>query len=506
MLPGPVLGSTTPRLWTPPLRELTPATSVGFHQVEFARDVLGRPFDPWQEWLVVHAGELLPDGRPRFHKVLVIVARQNGKTEVPVILSLYWLWVDRWPLVLGTSTKLDYAQESWEKAIAIGRDVKALWQHVPARGGVRRANGEQVLRTAWGSRYKIAASNEEGGRSLSIDRLVLDELRQHRSYAAWDAAVPATGARPHGQVWALTNMGDDGSVVLNDLRDEALQFIETGEGDYRLGLFEWSAPLGSDPTDPAVIAMANPNAGRRLDMEQLVLDARSAVAKGGDKLSGFLTERLCIRVPSMDTAIDAAAWRTAAVPGTLDGARGRLAAVVDVAPDLQHAALGVAAVVDDGKVRGELVAAWSGAEALAELLEDLPGWLARIRPARFGWFPTGPAAALDAQLRDRRKAGRGGWPPAGVEVAEITGEAAAVCMGFAALVAAGGFVHSGQALLDTQTLAAERLMMPGERWVFTRRGAGHVDGTYAVAGAVHLARTMPTPRTLTTSVRVAPDV
>ena len=46
-----VLGSITPRLWTPPLRELTPATSVGFDQVRFARDTLRHPADPWQEWL-----------------------------------------------------------------------------------------------------------------------------------------------------------------------------------------------------------------------------------------------------------------------------------------------------------------------------------------------------------------------------------------------------------------------------------------------------------------------
>src|SRR3546814_18105149 len=82
---------TEPWRWTRPLRELRPATSYGFAVVEFARDILERPLDPWQEWLVIHAGELLPDGRPRFRKVLVLVARQNGKTELLVILSLFWL-------------------------------------------------------------------------------------------------------------------------------------------------------------------------------------------------------------------------------------------------------------------------------------------------------------------------------------------------------------------------------------------------------------------------------
>src|SRR5690349_15886926 len=99
----PVLGSTVPRLWTPPMRELTPETSFGFDVVDFARDVVGRPLDPWQEWVVIHAGELLEDGRPRFRKVLVLVSRQNGKTELGVMLTLFWLFVERVPLVLGTS-------------------------------------------------------------------------------------------------------------------------------------------------------------------------------------------------------------------------------------------------------------------------------------------------------------------------------------------------------------------------------------------------------------------
>jgi phage terminase large subunit-like protein len=65
---------------------------------------------------VIHAGELLPDGRPRFRTVLVLVARQNGKTHALKVLGLYWQFVEMWPLILGMSTNLDYAREAWEKA------------------------------------------------------------------------------------------------------------------------------------------------------------------------------------------------------------------------------------------------------------------------------------------------------------------------------------------------------------------------------------------------------
>jgi len=51
-------------------------------------EITGEPFDPWQEWTVKHALELMPDGSFRFRIVLIVVARQNGKaldisTELP---------------------------------------------------------------------------------------------------------------------------------------------------------------------------------------------------------------------------------------------------------------------------------------------------------------------------------------------------------------------------------------------------------------------------------------
>ncbi|QWF81142.1 terminase [Amycolatopsis sp. CA-230715] len=487
-----VLGRTEPRIWTPPLRELTPETSYGFDVIEFAAEVVEQPLDPWQEWVVIHAGELLPDGRPRFRKLLILVARQNGKTHLLVILTLFWLFVERVGLVLGTSTKLDYAAESWRKACRLARRVPDLDAEIPANGGIRKANGEQVLWRAdaieealdEGSRYKIAASNAEGGRSLTIDRLVMDELRQHRDYSAHDAAVPATNAVIDAQVMGISNAGDDTSVVLNDMRAAAIRFIETGEGDPRAGLIEYSAPDGSSPLDLDALAHANPNLGRRIDPDALLGDAQTAVKLGGAKLAGFKTENMCMNVPIMDAAIDGAAWAAGFEPGTLDDVRHRIALCLDVAPDGEHATLVAAAVLDSRKVRVEVVKAWTDT---ATLRAELPALVAKVKPRVFGWFPAGPAAALAADLRENRTAG---WPPKGTRAEEIRQDVPAVCMGLADLVKTGGVLHSDDPLLTAHVTGAEKLRQ-GDAWRFVRRGVGHCDGAYATAGAVHLARAMP---------------
>lgn len=513
---APADGSTLPRLWTPPLVvgpagpcgcgcALTDQTSNGFAVVEWATDVLHYAPDPWQRWLLIHGLELLPDGRPRFRTLLVEVARQNGKTSLLVILALWWQFVCEVEMVLGTSTKLDYAKESWHKSVRIAEAAPALAAQ-RARRWTREANGEQESWTSYGARYKIAPSNDEGGRSLTVHRLVLDELRQHHDYSAWAASVNAGNAVRNFQVWGITNAGSDRSVVLNDLHDACEQFItwvdEVGRehvaellpaapGDYRTGMFSWSCADDADPLDTAELARANPNLGHRLEPDTLLGAARIALAAGGEALAKFKTEAMCIRVRSMNLAVDLSAWGRSVEPEALDAYRERVAACLDVSPDGTRADLVAAVVLPDGRVRVEAIHSW---DSLSEVRSELPAWLARVRPYTFGWFQHSGAAALTAEL-GQRKTGRVGWPPRGVRVAEISSEAAAVCMGFAALVAELRIVHSGQDALSVALGNAEkRARGPNGEWVFDRReGAGHVTGAYATAGAVHLARTIPPP-------------
>lgn len=477
-------GSVTPRLWTPPVRELTPASSYGFDLIDFARDVLAMPLDPWQQWVAIHAGELLPDGRPRFRVVLIIVARQNGKTLLAKVLTLFWMFVDRVGLVLSTSTNRGYAKEAWLDCIAIAQANEYL------RGDLappRLTIGEETMHTRHGSRYKIAAANRRAGRSLTVDRLIIDEIREHADWDAWAAAYNAMNARPYAQAVAISNQGDDTAVVLNALRDSALGFLESGAGDERLGLFEYSALEGADPTDRSALLAANPSAPDRVDLDALLGAGRRAVAAGGEELAQFRTEVLCQRVELLDPAIDPGAWARCGVDDPVDLAehRDRVALAYDVSLDGRHATLAAAAVVD-GRVRVELVRAWDGTAAMRR---ELPAIVERIRPRVLAWLPNGPAAAVAADLADRKTRG---WPPRRVAVEDIKGDITAVCMGLAELVHAGELDHPRDPLLDAHVHAAQR-MRRGDAWAFQRRGSGPIDALYAAAAAVHCARTLPPP-------------
>lgn len=471
---------------------LTPETSSGFEKVRFAAEMLNHPYDPWQRLAVIHGSELLPDGSERFRYRLILASRQNGKSEIPVGLVPYWLFVEKVGQALATSTKVNMAKKLWlksRKLIEASELVDML-----GKRWYREANGEVEMWTPWDSSYAIDASNEEGGRSLSIERLVIDELRHHYDYTAWGALVRTMGAIDGAHAWLLSNAGSDRSVVLNDLRDAAVTELPDGtevavdDPDTDLFLAEWSAPPDADPEDIQALGAANPNMNRRGQKSRdLLADARRAAAAGGEALTEFKTEVMCIRVKVLNPAIDQKAWRDCLDPGDLTAVRSRIALCLDISLDSQHATLAAAGVLPDGRVRVEAVAAWTGPDSTKQLRRDLPNWVRKIDPQVLGYFPGGPGAALAADL-----AKRPGWPPRGVKVEEIRGEVAAVCMGFRELVVAGQITHSDDPLLNTHVTGAEKASV-GDAWRFTRKGAGHCDAAYAAAGAAHLARTLPPP-------------
>jgi len=512
-----VLGSTVPRLFTPPLVTgppgpcgcgcaLTPETSVGFDQTEFAARVLHHPDDPWQRWAKIHAGELLPDGTERFKYRLILASRQNGKSEIVVTLAPYWLFVERVAGVLAASTKVSMAKKLWDKSRKLIRNcglvtlLEKNWYRT-ANDGVEMWTPEKDADgRPWDSHYGVDASNEEGGRSLTLNRLVIDELRHHYDYLAWGALVRTMGAVDGSQAWLLSNAGSDRSQVLNDLREAVVTEVDGVEvvlpdPDTDFFIAEWSAEQHADPLDEHSLAQANPNMNRRGQRtKDLLADARRAVKAGGEALTEYKTEVMCIRVKVLNPAIDPTAWRDCSEEGDLEAVRNRVAWCLDVSP-MGHTTLAAAALLPDGRVRGEAVADW---DTPAEAREALPALVAEGKPRVFGWLPTGPAAELAVALADRTKKTPGPrvWPPPGVKVEEIRAETAACCMGFSGLVRARLFVHSDDPLVNDHVGAAEKLKV-GDRWIFDRKGEEPVDAAYAMAGAAHLAQLLPPPLSMT---------
>lgn len=347
-------GSTTPRLWTRPLRELTPETSHGFHVIEFAATFLGITLRPWQKWLLIHALELTPDGRYRYRKVVIIVGRQNGKTKLIEVLALWWLFVDSdsFPdhvpadefLVLGTAQDKDTAKKVWKKVL---RRCNPNVQKWPGRfsPAARKAivpalvaqamppsesNGSEAIILQNGAQYQIAASTSGGGRGDSLSRVVLDELREQKNWEGWAALSKTLNGTFNSQMWAISSAGDAKSVVLKDIRDAAVaaleewqRYVEAGIAsveeyanthDVSIGIFEWSAPDDCKLDDPEAYLQSNPSIGYGYEVDALLSDLES-----GEPEHVTRTEVLGIWVTAaLEPSLNVEAWPALADPPQVD--------------------------------------------------------------------------------------------------------------------------------------------------------------------------------------------
>lgn len=355
-------GFTEPRVWTKPLRELTPETSRGFECIAFAENVLGLKLFPWQKWLLIHLLELKPDGTLRFRKALVIVARQGGKTLMAAVLAAFFLYVDsaRWPqfvkprdfVVVGAAQKLDIAMKPWTQVrrwggpddprIGIAHDAVPLLQS--ATRTPRTSNGETELVTHEGAVYRPRTF--DGARGYSSVRLLLDELREQYDYEGWSAIEKSATAMFDSLLLAFSNAGTHRSVVLRDVRDIAHESVEKPEAQWFVA--EWSATPDAPLDDPAAFAQANPSAGYLPGMTIAGLMQTAAEAKNK---SVERIEVLCQWVTQgVEPHVEPSEWKALQVaPSKLSIPKGsRTVWAVDTSHDRSVTWVAAAVMTEDG--------------------------------------------------------------------------------------------------------------------------------------------------------------
>lgn len=495
-------GNTEPRLFTPPLGELTPETSLGFEAVEFAESILGIELRPWQRWLLIHALELDPESGYedyRFRTVIVEVGRQNGKTLVMVVLGLWRMFVDGASEILSAAQGLNVAEGTLADAFSMAKRVPELSRYLP----MRRERGKTVpyMRTANGSNqmelasipagledvldvsgdmptWYVVPTNSGGGRSYSADLALLDELREHKNHDAWNAIVPATRERPRNQVWGFSNAGDRTSVVLKKYRNIALKALEAGATDQeRLAYFSWSAEPGCSIFDPDGWAAANPSLGYGARTERdMLAEAKQAVDPTDPNSSedGFRTEYLCQWVDSLEQSkFPIEAWDDCLDDDSVPV--GPVHVAVDVALDGRISHIVGLSELPDGRWYVEHIASQYGIAWVAP-------WLASRRGS---WFDgtvavnarQSPATVLIPDLKKHD-----------LTVAEWQGpDVSATTMAFYELVVTRMVRHRAQPMLD-DAVAGSKAKSFGDAWSLDRvKSRKDVTPLIAAVGAYWLA-------------------
>lgn len=362
-----MMGRTEPRIFTPPARELTPETSLGFAAIEYAKEVLRKTLYPWQEWALIHMLEIVGDlgaaWHFRFRTVLIMVSRQCGKTVLSEVLASFFLNVLCVDSIFGTSLSLDKAEEVWEAVINDQETIPELSAEIDR---VSRTNGNKRLILTGLRQYKVGAPTRRAGRGDSNDLVMLDELREHRDWEAWSAAAASTNAKPNGLIVCFSNAGDPDSIVLRQLRSQAIACIDGGEASNfggnvdgnTLGLFEWSAPEGAKTDDIEALAQANPALGYGYLTERALMANRTTFPE-----SKFRSECMCQQVETLlPQPFPEGAWNAGIDTASGIAPESELYFGIDLSQNRRWTSIAVAGLRTDGAWHIEVVARQIGTE------------------------------------------------------------------------------------------------------------------------------------------------
>ena len=361
------LGATKPRLQNVPLK----GTSK-LDDVKQLAEILGEPLLPWQEYVLKDMLTVDKDGKFIRKLNLLLISRQNGKTFLARMLILAHLlkWDSKNILIMSSNRSM--ALDTFRQVAAALENNDHLKSFVKQ---IRYANGTESIEMLDGTRLDVVAATRDGSRGRTADFLYIDELREV-SEEGYRAAIPTTRARPNSQTLLTSNAGDAFSVVLNQLRERALE-----NPPKSFGFYEYSAPQYCKITDRAGWAQANPSLGYTITEEAI----EEAIATS--PIENTRTETLCQWIDSLSSPWTHGSLEECADADLVLTAGAYTVFAFDVSPSRRNASLVIGQILPDGRIGVGVAQTWESQVSVDELkiAADIKGWCDQYRPRSIGY-------------------------------------------------------------------------------------------------------------------------
>lgn len=459
--------TSEPRWGTP--RRLERPTRGGLDRQVAA--LLGWSFFPWQGHAADVAGEYHPDSKaPAYRTVGISVSRQNGKTTLICARIARQLIPPR-QTVAYTAQDRGLARTKWAEHVE-------LLMSTPFADRVTRidrTNHREMLVMDNGSRYMpVTPSAKKAARSLSIDLAVIDEAHAHEDMGVVSAIQPAMAARPHAQIWLLSNAGNTRSGLWRHYTD--LGRLEVNNPASTMCWIEYAADPEADVFDHQAWADANPALGLPGGILELAL-SDGALTMERDI---FCREHLNVWADNTAlTGIDPVMWAACRNDDVLPGVD--VALGLDFTPERDRGALVVAGEVDNVCAL-EVLEASSDLEAIVNRAADVANrWRCLIAIDRGS-----PAASAIPALEKATMQEDGTHRVWLIPFTDFV----RACGDFHDATARAQISHRGDyRLTDAVTTASKRRI--GDAWMWKRRGYGDITPLTAATLARWAAITAP---------------
>lgn len=273
-----------------PVRVISPyVRSLGGAAVGLCSQV-GINLDPWQQNIFRDILGVRENGKWAARNCGLVVARQNGKSELAAARIIIGLYVLKERLIIYSAHRSDTAHEIFQRVQEIIENSPELMRRTKY---IRRTNGQESVRTKDGCRVQFRTRVKNAGRGFSCDCLILDEAMDLDRGFIGDV-YPVISARKNPQVIYMGSAGTDDAEAFGDARKRAL-----GDDPGLMTWLEWSAEVcgeyctarcdSHDAVDsPETYAKTNPAYGIRISHEAIEDDRRTLSREE------FLIERLSV--------------------------------------------------------------------------------------------------------------------------------------------------------------------------------------------------------------------
>lgn len=440
---------------TCPPRFSTPRTperaSFGPAVARVAEHYFGRVLMPWQRHVLDVALEIDPDtGLLAYDEIGLTVPRQSGKTSIVMPLGLHRFlnakdFLPRQEMIYTAQTR-SHARKKWEKEfVADCEDSKRLAGKFRVR---RQLGDESIWFPATRGVFSIESVGETSGHGGTLDVGYVDEAFAQIDDRLEQAFKPAMSTRDSSQFWVVSTAGTTKSTYLRGK-------VERGRAvctRLRRGVayFEWSAPEGMDPADPATWRSCMPALGitqteAKIQGHRESMEAPEFARAYLNQWNEALTEQ----------KLPASSWRGCLDPDSV--IVGAPVYAVEVSWDRSWTAISAAGFTTAGLPAVEVIKYDPGTEWV------IPWLKARSDSCRSVVLDrTSPAGSLLPELTQRSH---------GLNL-KIAGarDLAQGCGSLYDAVVTEQLRHRGQAQLDAAMAAAATRQL-GDVWVWDRKGS-----------------------------------
>lgn len=217
----------------------------------------------WQKAMLSAAyGFVDADGYRQFQRVILIVAKKNGKSFIASGIGLFHLTADGEPgaEVYSVATTRDQAKITWLEAKRMRNKASALKKRT-------RATISEIAYDAMDSIFKPLASNADTLDGLNVFCALMDEFQQWKlGRKLYDIVADGVTARDEPMIFMTSTAGVVREDIYDEIYSEATRIINgyedpDGYKDPRTLAIIYELDDRKEWTDPKAWIKANPNLG-----------------------------------------------------------------------------------------------------------------------------------------------------------------------------------------------------------------------------------------------------